>query len=331
VGRDDALLAAAGADAARRFRFRSALRPSTIVLPGMPDGVIACMPLLDDWGVPSRLATLAGFPGCFDALRHRPCGHLARLARGAGAERGRDVRLWPDSDAAGDCTSRGAVSACPARVSLEEFMACAVGGCAGCAVPVVTESGLAMKRVCVDGPVFDANAVFPPRRSGSRALPWQRLVRPRRASNRTSRCRQERSQLQGARVTDSRGAIDPSESHRSLPLRQTRVWWAMAEAAVAEIASVRLLESNPPNRCRRRTCLSCANVGQPLLQACAPPLFKRADAGSPVTRRSACGWVCHGLVDLVRSRQTTSGLRAHGTPVVIAEDCLQVPSSNRTR
>ena len=41
-------------------------------------------------------------------------------------------------------------------------MACAVGGCAGCAVPVVTDAGLAMKRVCVDGPVFDAAAVFPP-------------------------------------------------------------------------------------------------------------------------------------------------------------------------
>ena len=50
----------------------------------------------------------------------------------------------------------------PCQVSLEEFMACAVGGCAGCAVPVVTDAGLAMKRVCVDGPVFDANAVYPP-------------------------------------------------------------------------------------------------------------------------------------------------------------------------
>jgi dihydroorotate dehydrogenase electron transfer subunit len=50
----------------------------------------------------------------------------------------------------------------PCQVSLEEFMACAVGGCAGCAVPVVTDTGLAMKRVCVDGPVFDANAVYPP-------------------------------------------------------------------------------------------------------------------------------------------------------------------------
>ena len=46
------------------------------------------------------------------------------------------------------------------QVSLEEFMACAVGGCAGCAVQVRTPDGPAMKRVCVDGPVFDAAAVF---------------------------------------------------------------------------------------------------------------------------------------------------------------------------
>jgi dihydroorotate dehydrogenase electron transfer subunit len=49
----------------------------------------------------------------------------------------------------------------PCQVSLEEFMACAVGGCAGCTVPVKIADGIAMKRVCVDGPVFDAAAVFP--------------------------------------------------------------------------------------------------------------------------------------------------------------------------
>ncbi len=49
----------------------------------------------------------------------------------------------------------------PCQVSLEEFMACAVGGCAGCTVQVETPAGPAMKRVCVDGPVFDAAAVFP--------------------------------------------------------------------------------------------------------------------------------------------------------------------------
>jgi dihydroorotate dehydrogenase electron transfer subunit len=50
----------------------------------------------------------------------------------------------------------------PCQVSLEEFMACAVGGCAGCTVPVNTPDGVAMKRVCVDGPVFEARDVFPP-------------------------------------------------------------------------------------------------------------------------------------------------------------------------
>ena len=47
----------------------------------------------------------------------------------------------------------------PCQVSLEEFMACAVGGCAGCTVRLNTPGGPAMKRVCVDGPVFDAAQV----------------------------------------------------------------------------------------------------------------------------------------------------------------------------
>ena len=47
----------------------------------------------------------------------------------------------------------------PVQVSLEEFMACAVGGCAGCTVRINTADGPAMKRVCVDGPVFDAQSV----------------------------------------------------------------------------------------------------------------------------------------------------------------------------
>jgi dihydroorotate dehydrogenase electron transfer subunit len=141
------------------FPFRA--RPSTIVLPGMPDGVIACMPLLDDWGVPSRLATLAGFPGCFDGyVTDLAATWLASLDAQALAE----VELFacgptPMLQATARVARRFGV---PCQVSLEEFMACAVGGCAGCAVPVVTESGLAMKRVCVDGPVFDANTVFPP-------------------------------------------------------------------------------------------------------------------------------------------------------------------------
>ena len=136
-------------------------RPSTILVPGVPDGVIACMPLLDGWGVPSRLASLAGFPGCFEGyVTDLAAAWLASLDEQALAE----VELFacgptPMLQATARVARRFGV---PCQVSLEEFMACAVGGCAGCAVPVVTESGLAMKRVCVDGPVFDANAVFPP-------------------------------------------------------------------------------------------------------------------------------------------------------------------------
>jgi dihydroorotate dehydrogenase electron transfer subunit len=136
-------------------------RPSTILLPGIPDGVIACMPLLDGWDVPSRLATLAGFPGCFDGyVTDLAAAWLSSLDAQALAE----VEMFacgptPMLQATARVARRFGV---PCQVSLEEFMACAVGGCAGCAVPVVTDAGLAMKRVCVDGPVFDANAVYPP-------------------------------------------------------------------------------------------------------------------------------------------------------------------------
>ena len=136
-------------------------RPSTIIVPGIPEGVIACMPLLDGWDVPSRLATLAGFPGCFDGyVTDLAAAWLASLDEQALAE----VAMFacgptPMLQATARVARRFGV---PCQVSLEEFMACAVGGCAGCAVPVVTDAGLAMKRVCVDGPVFDANAVYPP-------------------------------------------------------------------------------------------------------------------------------------------------------------------------
>jgi dihydroorotate dehydrogenase electron transfer subunit len=136
-------------------------RPSTIIVPGIPEGVIACMPLLDSWDVPSRLATLAGFPGCFDGyVTDLAAAWLSSLDKHALSQ----VEMFacgptPMLQATARVARRFGV---PCQVSLEEFMACAVGGCAGCAVPVVTDAGLAMKRVCVDGPVFDANAVYPP-------------------------------------------------------------------------------------------------------------------------------------------------------------------------
>lgn len=140
------------------FPFKA--RPSQIVVPGMPDGVIAAMPLLDDWGVASRLASQQDFAGC-----HR--GYVTDLARLWLESLEPTARREVEVFACGPHPMLEAVArlareyALPCQVSLEEFMACAVGGCAGCTVQVETPSGPAMKRVCVDGPVFDAAAVFP--------------------------------------------------------------------------------------------------------------------------------------------------------------------------
>ena len=139
------------------FPFRA--RPSTIVVAGMPDGVIAGMPLLDDWGIPSRLTSKSGFPGCHD-------GYVTDLARAWLATLDRATLDRVEIFTCGPTPMLRAVAALAAefdvacQVSLEEFMACAVGGCAGCTVKVATADGPAMKRVCVDGPVFDSRAVF---------------------------------------------------------------------------------------------------------------------------------------------------------------------------
>lgn len=56
------LLVLLGADGA--FPFRP--RPSTILVPGMPAGVIASIPALEEVGVASRLSSTLGLPGCHD-------------------------------------------------------------------------------------------------------------------------------------------------------------------------------------------------------------------------------------------------------------------------
>jgi dihydroorotate dehydrogenase electron transfer subunit len=139
------------------FPFRA--RPSTILVPGMPAGVIACMPLLEEWSIPCRLSTLAGFPGCYEGyVTDLAAAWLTTLETSALQE----VEIFacgptPMLQAVAKVAQRFNV---PCQVSLEEFMACAVGGCAGCAVRVQTPAGPAMKRVCVDGPVFEAASVF---------------------------------------------------------------------------------------------------------------------------------------------------------------------------
>lgn len=140
------------------FPFRA--RPSRMMVPAAPSEAIACMPLLDDWGVASRLASNAGYPGCYGGHVTELAAHwLAALTRAELAE----VAVYACGPTAMlAATAKLARSyALPCQVSLEEYMACAVGGCAGCAVAVRTAQGRTMQRVCVDGPVFEAQSVYP--------------------------------------------------------------------------------------------------------------------------------------------------------------------------
>lgn len=138
--------------------FPFGLEKSRIELSWLDNDIVSTMPLLEDWGVPARLTSLSGFDGCYR-------GYVTDLAdkwlQSLDADERRQVEIF----ACGPTPMLKAVAALaaqydvPCQVSLEEFMACAVGGCAGCTVEIATPGGPAMKRVCVDGPVFDASAV----------------------------------------------------------------------------------------------------------------------------------------------------------------------------
>jgi len=141
---------------------------SAIVTEWLSGDIVSTMPLLEGWNIPARLASLAGFDGCYR-------GYVTDLAREWLATRSADELAKAEIFTCGPTVMLQAVAKLarefniPCQVSLEEFMACAVGGCAGCTVLVETSDGPAMKRVCVDGPVFDAATVFPEQRSENRA------------------------------------------------------------------------------------------------------------------------------------------------------------------
>ena len=117
------------------------------------------MPLLEEWNVACRLASLQDYKGVFK-------GYVTDLAREYLDTLSADDLAQVEVYSCGPHPMLEAVAKLakeynlPCQVSLEEYMACAVGGCAGCVVEVQTDAGPAMKRVCVDGPVFDATTVF---------------------------------------------------------------------------------------------------------------------------------------------------------------------------
>lgn len=140
--------------------FPFALTEAGIGLPHMPADATHALALVEDWGMASRLASKAGLAGAHD-------GYVTDLARAWLAQQDAATLARCEIFSCGPTPMLKAVAALAqefdvvCKVSLEEYMACAVGGCAGCVVPVHGEHGIAMKRVCVDGPVFEARTIYP--------------------------------------------------------------------------------------------------------------------------------------------------------------------------
>ncbi len=135
--------------------FPFALKPSTMLLPGVSGNAILSITSLEERDIPCRLASNAGLYGCYE-------GHVPNLAHDylsalADAERARCVLLSCGPHPMLHAVARlGRELDVPTFLSLEEHMACAIGGCAGCVVKTVEQGQETYRRVCVDGPVFAA-------------------------------------------------------------------------------------------------------------------------------------------------------------------------------
>jgi dihydroorotate dehydrogenase electron transfer subunit len=135
-------------------------KPSKILVPNIPSDVIAAMPLLDDWGVASRLTSQQGYQGCFEGYVHQLAEHWFKNLDHK-IQHGVEVFACGPTKMLKAVAEFAKRNQLPCQVSLEEHMACAVGGCAGCVVPYKENNKVtAMKRVCVDGPIFSAENVY---------------------------------------------------------------------------------------------------------------------------------------------------------------------------
>ena len=132
---------------------------SDLVMPGLDLSVNKTIDDMEKLGIPCRLSSQAGYEGCHS-------GYVTELAKSfietlSDGEKTETIiyACGPESmlkavaklakDDQLDCV-----------LSLEEYMACAIGGCAGCTVKVLEDGHERMKRVCVDGPVFDAEQLY---------------------------------------------------------------------------------------------------------------------------------------------------------------------------
>jgi dihydroorotate dehydrogenase electron transfer subunit len=140
--------------------FPFATVPATRVAHGIDATATHAAELLQQWGIVSHLASRSALTGAYRGFVTDLAAQQLRALSRAERRRTQIVACGPEPMlAAAARLAREQDVSC--QLALEEYMACGVGGCAGCTVLIQTQAGPAMKRVCVDGPVFPAEAVYP--------------------------------------------------------------------------------------------------------------------------------------------------------------------------
>ena len=132
---------------------------SDLVMPGLDLSVNKTIDDMEKLGIPCRLSSQAGYEGCH-------LGYVTELAKSMIETLSDGEKTETIIYACGPESMLKAVAKLAKDdqldcvLSLEEYMACAIGGCAGCTVKVLEDGHERMKRVCVDGPVFDAEQLY---------------------------------------------------------------------------------------------------------------------------------------------------------------------------
>lgn len=145
--------------AGSEVEFPFALSTSTFMLPGISPQTMMTIQSLEARDIPCRLAS--NTPGVFGAF----LGHVPALAEQWLQALPEKARARVTLLSCGPLPMLRAVAALgekynvPAFLSLEEHMACGIGGCAGCVVETHEADGTHYRRVCVDGPVFDSKVL----------------------------------------------------------------------------------------------------------------------------------------------------------------------------
>ncbi|MGV0005978.1 MAG: dihydroorotate dehydrogenase electron transfer subunit [Candidatus Porifericomitaceae bacterium WSBS_2022_MAG_OTU9] len=140
------------------FPFR--IEPSRSMIHDLPPELTAAISMLEGQGIASRLASGGERAGCHH-------GHVTELARHWLQSVDAETLGQTEIFACGPEPMLAAIAELvhefklPSQFSVEEFMACAVGGCAGCAINIHTENGAKMQRVCIEGPVFEGLQLYP--------------------------------------------------------------------------------------------------------------------------------------------------------------------------